>query len=178
MSLTFQAHVMNSRRFGSTIILSFIIFATNSCFIIFHNTIKIFKLFTNNSGCTIYSIFRTTSSPYTLVSEFDSTSEWRISFIINNSDIWFCHIKVINSNSVKSLFGFRMIKCLQTMSKWSILKFFKSRLYTNTDDSSCNWYRIIIKSRFTKTWISWVNWYTKYFFITLGMTISRTLCYI
>lgn len=111
ISCAFQRLIVNSSCIRSTNIFT-IIFFTNfetRSFIINHNTIKIFKLFTNCLGGRRFSTTGASTTPNTLISKFYSSLVWWLAFMINNSYISFCHVNVINFDSIEWFFSRSML---------------------------------------------------------------------
>lgn len=149
ISLTFHGLKMDSRRFCSTIIFVFKIFTLFAWFIIFHKSIKIFKFFTKYTSKAFFCILSTACTPNTLISEFCSSRIRRITFIINDSNICFSHIKIINFDSEKWFNTFSKGISSKSFLFFSFIKLFKTRLDTNTDYSANYRHRNVIQSWFT-----------------------------
>lgn len=166
---------MDSCFFRTAIVFTSVIltYLETRSFIINHYSIEIFKLKTDCSGSWSFSLRSTSRSPSTLVSKLNSSSKRWLTIMIDYSYIWSGHIDVIDFHGVEWFFSKSMLNSHNTMFFVSFLIIFKTRLNTDTDNSSNNRHRIIINSRFTYTRFSSMNTNTKYFFSANFITSTR-----
>jgi hypothetical protein len=103
---------------------------------VFHLTVQKFKLSTNGSGETVFGSGYTQGTPDSLTSHFKSSGRGNQTLKVDDTDVFSCHIDVVNLDGVVTFFGGTTSFGLKTGNFSSLCILLESGLNSDSDNSS------------------------------------------